>query len=75
MFIKNPLLMNPFYVISKIKMDQVDDTTLILLGIIGSISFCLLSFILIVFIIFIAIAANNEWKLISIIETLKKTDE
>ena len=75
MFIKKPLLINPFYVINKIKMDQLDETTLILLGVLSSIAFCLLSVIVIIFIIFMAIAANNEWKLISIIETLNKTDK
>ncbi len=74
MFSRSPLLINPFYVISKIKMDQLDGATLILLGVLCSIAFCLLSFVIIIFIIFMAIAANNEWKLISIIETLNKTD-
>lgn len=67
MFMKNPLMINPFYLMNNIKMGQVGNSTLTLLAVLGSAALCLLSFMVMILIVFMAAAADNEARLMAII--------
>ena len=74
MYLKQPLLANPYYIMAQINNNSLPVSTLSFLAILGASTILIVSFIFGVVLLFFILAGRNERKLINIIDTLQKHD-
>ena len=73
-FLKNPGLVNPYYVMNGLKTGSLPDTTIHLLATLCSVAILWWGGICLIFILFSLAWMSNERKLVEIIRTLQRQD-